>query len=168
MVSRLEDEYRAEIAAFLQAPEGSLPPAHFFRWGSELGGTLPHVRGLEHWDALEAQRVVPRLVQVLQALDSGLEGAMAERWREWRARYVPELQKLLLACRQEAARKSQAVTDRIEDLVDPLLPSAQRTESLSRKALWVLASTPGVTTVLVGMRTPATSPTPCQSSPGPR
>ena len=28
-------------------------------------------------------------------------------------------------------------------------------ESLSRKALWVLASTPGVTCVLNGMRTPA-------------
>jgi aryl-alcohol dehydrogenase-like predicted oxidoreductase len=34
------------------------------------------------------------------------------------------------------------------------LPEARRTESLSRKALWVLASTPGVTAVLNGMRSP--------------
>ena len=36
---------------------------------------------------------------------------------------------------------------------DPLLPDWARKESLSRKALWVLASTPGVTCVLNGMRT---------------
>ncbi|MBI2368841.1 MAG: hypothetical protein HYV08_01085 [Deltaproteobacteria bacterium] len=38
--------------------------------------------------------------------------------------------------------------------IDPLLPEARRTESLSRKALWVLASTPGVSCVLLGMRRP--------------
>ncbi|MEK7268434.1 MAG: hypothetical protein AAB093_03435, partial [Nitrospirota bacterium] len=38
---------------------------------------------------------------------------------------------------------------------DPLLPESRRNESLSRKALWVLAGTPGVTSVLNGMRTPA-------------
>jgi len=37
-------------------------------------------------------------------------------------------------------------------VLDPLLPEAHRRESLSRKALWVAASTPGVTCVLVGMR----------------
>jgi predicted aldo/keto reductase-like oxidoreductase len=39
--------------------------------------------------------------------------------------------------------------------LDPLLPETRRKESLSRKALWVLASTPGVTCVLNGMRSPA-------------
>ena len=39
--------------------------------------------------------------------------------------------------------------------IDPLLPAERRAEGLSRKALWVLASTPGVSCVLNGMRTPA-------------
>ncbi len=34
------------------------------------------------------------------------------------------------------------------------MPEAQRSQPLSRKALWVLASAPGVTCVLVGMREP--------------
>jgi hypothetical protein len=34
-----------------------------------------------------------------------------------------------------------------------MLPESKRTESMSRKALWVLASTPGVSCVLNGMRT---------------
>jgi predicted aldo/keto reductase-like oxidoreductase len=41
----------------------------------------------------------------------------------------------------------------VSAILDPLLPEARRKESLSRKALWVLASTPGVTAVLNGMRT---------------
>ncbi|HEV8540669.1 MAG TPA: hypothetical protein VGQ60_05855 [Nitrospiraceae bacterium] len=51
--------------------------------------------------------------------------------------------------------KSREKTQAIAKLIDPLLPEANRKEPLSRKALWVLASTPGVTSVLNGMRTPA-------------
>ena len=40
-------------------------------------------------------------------------------------------------------------------ILDPLLPESRRKESLSRKALWILTSTPGVTCVLNGMRSPA-------------
>jgi len=39
--------------------------------------------------------------------------------------------------------------------IDPLLPEIRRTALLSQKALWILASTPGVTSVLNGMRTSA-------------
>ena len=39
--------------------------------------------------------------------------------------------------------------------LDAVLPPNRRAESLSRKALWVLASTPGVSSVLNGMRTSA-------------
>ena len=35
-----------------------------------------------------------------------------------------------------------------------MLPAARREESLSRKALWVVASTPGVSCVLNGLRIP--------------
>jgi uncharacterized protein len=39
-------------------------------------------------------------------------------------------------------------------IIDPALPAARRSEPLSRKAIWVLSSTPGVGNVLVGMRCP--------------
>jgi hypothetical protein len=39
-------------------------------------------------------------------------------------------------------------------ILDPALPAARRSETLSRKAIWVLSSTPGVGSVLVGMRRP--------------
>jgi len=52
-----------------------------------------------------------------------------------------------------AASSSRRVHDTISAAIDPLLPEERRGESLSRKALWVLASAPGVSCVLNGMRT---------------
>jgi aryl-alcohol dehydrogenase-like predicted oxidoreductase len=52
-----------------------------------------------------------------------------------------------------AANHSRRIHDVIAAAIDPLLQEERRGESLSRKALWVLASTPGVSCVLNGMRT---------------
>src|SRR5207247_549884 len=151
----LEAEYRREIAARLQAPEGATSPAEFFRWSADLKGASAHVRGLDHWTQIEAQRIVPRLTEAVQALDEGITGPLAERWRDWRNRYLPELRTLLSALRSRAAAQSRAVTDAVSAALDPLFPPARRSETLSRKALWVVASTPGVSCVLIGMRAPA-------------
>jgi len=112
------------------------------------------VQSLEHWGALESQRVLPRLGQALQALDRHLTGDLGELWHTWRARYVPEVQKALAELRRRAAEKSRARSAQLEAVIDPLLPPERRKESLSRKALWVVASTPGVSSVLAGLRDP--------------
>ncbi len=51
--------------------------------------------------------------------------------------------------------RSREKTETLTTLIDPYLPEARRRASLSQKALWVLASTPGVTCMLNGMRRPA-------------
>ena len=155
IVAALESEFRRDIASRLQTSEASVPPESLFRWSADLQGAAVHVRGLDHWQALESQRILPRLLQVVQVLDQGLTGRIGETWQAWRSRYLPELQKLLGELRREAALKSQEATAGIAAALDPLLPSERRAESLSRKALWVVASTPGVSCVLNGMRSPA-------------
>ena len=153
-VDELEDEFRRTIAAHLQTSEGSLPPAQFFRWAEEMRGLDAHVRSLDHWDQLEQQRIVPRVSSVLDALDQGLDGALAGPWQDWRERYLPELRRLLGAARARAAERSAETARSVRAKVEPLLPE-RRQETLSRLALWTLASTPGVSCVLVGMRRPA-------------
>jgi aryl-alcohol dehydrogenase-like predicted oxidoreductase len=56
------------------------------------------------------------------------------------------------ALEAEVARRLRRWTASIVQAIDPVLPESRRCESLSRKAIWVVASTPGVSTVLVGMR----------------
>ena len=155
-LAALEAEYRSDIASRLQVPEGATPPAEFFRWSTDLAGASAHVRGLDHWTQIEAHRILPRLTEALQALDEGITGGpLADEWRDWRSRYLPALRALLGALRASAAAHSRAVTAAVSASLDPLLPSERRRETLSRKALWIAASTPGVSCALVGMRAPA-------------
>jgi aryl-alcohol dehydrogenase-like predicted oxidoreductase len=153
-LAALEAEYRTGVASHLEAGEGGIPPSDFFRWSGELGHIAPEVQGLEHWSAIESQRVLPLLGQALQALDRHLTGELGEQWHAWRARYVPEVQKALGELRRLAAEKSRVRATRLEAVIDPLLPAERRKETLSRKALWVVASTPGVSGVLAGLRDP--------------
>ena len=54
----------------------------------------------------------------------------------------------------EAAQKSAKKLSEIRKLIDPLIPESKREEPFARKALWAVASIPGVTCVLNGMRHP--------------
>jgi aryl-alcohol dehydrogenase-like predicted oxidoreductase len=129
-----------------------LLPADFFNWAEELAKIREQVQGLEHWEQIEHHMIAPHVNQVLRALSQMLTGDAAERWEEWRDAYVPELLALLKEVRREAAERSRSRSASVTQRLDPLLPAHHGSESLSRKALWVLTSTPGVTCVLNGMR----------------
>ncbi|HSQ52725.1 MAG TPA: aldo/keto reductase [Nitrospiraceae bacterium] len=152
-VAALEAEYRTSIASALQHSGQGMAPGDFFTWAVELTRVRPQIQGLEHWEQIEHQMIAPHINQVMQALSRHLTGTAAEQWEAWRDRYVPQLLSLLGGLRREATERSRAKTAVVSARLDPLLPEARRKESLSRKALWVLASTPGVTSVLNGMRT---------------
>ena len=153
-VAELEEEYRKAIAPALQENSGQgMAPADYFTWADELTRVRPQIQGLEHWEQIEHQMIAPHANQVIQAISRHVTGTAAEQWEAWRDRYVPQLLTLLGGLRREATERSRAKTASVSAILDPLLPEAKREESLSRKALWVLASTPGVTAVLNGMRT---------------
>ena len=139
---------------FHRVVKGCLPPISF-TWAVELTRVRPQLQGLEHWEQIEHQMIAPHVNQVMQALSRQLTGTAAEQWEAWRDRYIPQLLTLLRGLRREATERSRARTASVSAAIDPLLPESRRKESLSRKALWVLASTPGVTSVLNGMRSPA-------------
>jgi uncharacterized protein len=152
-VSRLEEEYQSSLAPAIPHGGKGMHPKDFFNWAQELGALQSHLQGLEHWEQIEHQMIAPHVNQVLQAVPRMLEGAAAQQWQGWRDRYVPELLTLLSRLRRQAAEKSRGRALKLAAAIDPLLPDWARKEPLSRKALWVLASTPGVTCVLNGMRT---------------
>jgi len=153
-VAALEEEYRTAIAPALQHSGQGMAPADFFTWAVELTRVRPQIQGLEHWEQIEHQMIAPHVNQVMQALSRNLTGAAAEQWEAWRDRYLPQLLTLLRGLRREAAERSRARTASVSAILDPLLPESRRKESLSRKALWILTSTPGITCVLNGIRSP--------------
>jgi len=151
-VSRLEDEFRREIAprAGVAGPGSEVEDP--FQWGHLLGQLAPQLRGLPHWEHLEDAVIAPRLGMALRSLDSRIPEGSGEEWHGWRGRYLAALGALLQDLRAEATRRSRSRFAPITTLLDPLMPAERRREGLARKALWTLASTPGVSAVLVGMR----------------
>ena len=149
----LEQEYRNSIAPHIQGIGTEEKPTEFFKWSIELQRVRLQIQGLEYWEQIEHRMIAPQINQVFRLLDRGLSGDVAERWQGWRQRYVPELLTLLRGLRHEATMRSRTQSDRVTQAIDQFLPASRRASSLSQKALWVLASTPGVTCVLNGMRT---------------
>ena len=148
----LEFTFQAEIAPRIQAAPDTLGPSDYFRLAERLRELQPALVSLAHWEQIATQ--IDFAVRTLvMTLDRQLEGEFAARWSEWRDAYLPELEDLLRELRSRAAERSQSWAAALATAIDPLLPPERRGESLSRKALWTVASTPGVTCALNGMRT---------------
>ncbi len=154
-VAKLEEDYRKTIAPTVHHAGQGMAPAEFFNWAQELARIAPQIQGLEQWDQIESQMIAPHVNQVLKAVSRHAAGPAAEAWEGWRERYVPELLALLGELRRQATERSRCRTRALASAIAPHLPDIRRKESLSRQALWVLTSTPGVTSVLNGMRSQA-------------
>ncbi len=152
VVGRLEADYRRDIAPALRSSAPGVNPEDFFRWSDELSRLKSHRPNLEQWVQIEEMMLLPRVLTVVQALDQNLARAEAGAWTRWRDTYLAELQKLLLAFRRDASIKSREEAQAVSRSIDPGMPEDRRRESLARKALWILASTPGLSCVLNGMR----------------
>lgn len=155
-VAALEHDYKQVLGPNIPQPEKGASPLEYFNWAEELKRVRESVQNLEHWDQIESQTIGPHVNRVFQLLAKHFTGRKEEEqiWESWRDKYIPELVALLKVMRMEAAQKSAKKLSEIGQVIDPLLPESKRNEPFSRKALWTVASTPGVTCVLNGMRHP--------------
>ncbi len=151
-VRALEEEFAKDIAPLVPHSDKGMPAQEFFRWADELSQLRPSLQNLEHWDQIENQMIAPHANQVFQVLTRQLTGEKEAAWDTWRKRYVPEFLELLRILRMEAAEKNAKKIHELREITAPLLPESQYNEPFSRIALWTLASTPAVTSVLNGMR----------------
>jgi hypothetical protein len=156
-VAALEHDYKQVLGPNIPPPDKGASPLDYFNWAEELKRVRPSVQNLEHWDQIESQTIAPYVNRAFQLLTQYFTGRKEEEkiWESWKDQYVPELIALLKIMRMEAAQKSAKKLAEIRQVIDPFLPEDKREEPFSRKALWTVASTPGVTSVLNGMRHPA-------------
>ena len=151
-VLALEDTFRQDFAPLIPYSGKGLEPKDFFSLADELGRLRSQIHNLEHWDQIESQMIAPHINQALQVTTKHMNQDKATEWQNWQTRYVSKLLLLLKIMRQEAAKKSEQHLRSVTTTLDEFLPKEKHEEPLSRKALWCLTSTPGVTCVLNGMR----------------
>ena len=150
----LEREFRSTIAPELQLGAG-IEADDLFAWGDRIVEIEPRVLSLVQWEEIEAHVIAPELGKVLRALDGALSGELAESFRDFRGRYLRDLEGLFLAMRERAADRSAARLRAIQDAIGPYLEGELRSEPLSRQALVTLRALPGLTCVLLGARKPS-------------
>jgi hypothetical protein len=149
----LEREFRTTIAPALQLGHG-VEADDLFAWGDRIIEIEPRVISLVQWEEIESHVIAPELGKVLRALDGALTGELAERFRDFRGRYLKDLESVFLAMRSRAAERTSARLRAVQSAVEAHLDPALRGQPLSRQALVTLRSLPGLSCVLLGARTP--------------
>ena len=149
----LEREFRETIAPSLELG-GGLTADDLFAWGDRILEIEPRVSSLVQWEEIEAHVIAPDLGKVLKGLDGALSGELAERFRDFRGRYLRDLEGLFLAMRKIAAERSAARLRSLRGALEAHLEPGLGAEPLSRQALVSLRALPGVSCVLLGARTP--------------
>ncbi len=150
----LEREFRETIAPSLELGAG-LEADNLFAWGDRILEIEPRVQSLVQWEELENHLIAPELGKVLRALDGALSGELAERFRDFRGRYLRDLEGLFLAMRSKAADRSAGRLRALRASLEPHLDPQLRSEPLSRQALATLRGLPGVSCILLGARSEA-------------
>ena len=144
----LEEEFRSTFGPFIQGEGVDL----LFRFADNLKGVDATLQNIEHWNQLEMARIRPTLREQVQALDQAIQGPPAAAWAEWRERFMAQFRNVMNDLEEIALRRSQDLSDSVRELFEPFIPEEHRDATTSKLALWVYASTPGITAVLVGMR----------------
>jgi hypothetical protein len=151
-LAALEREFRDTIAPSLRVAQGDMDPGELFAWSDHLADFPTKLEGYEQWSEAEHLLVRPQVEQVIAALDAADLGGVEERWQDFRRRYLPSLDGLLGALRARAIDNSERRVKRLQARLAPALPQGARDLSMAQQALHVVASMPGVTSVLVGAR----------------
>ena len=134
-------------------PEGA-GPHEPFDWAPQFRTVLPHLESVEGWQQVLHQ-VYPRIRHALTEAAQALDGTMAlgqlERWTQ---AYAMALQNLSRAVHEHVAHAEYERARALREKLTRLEPAAWRALTLSEMALRTVATVPGVSCVLNGMRRP--------------
>jgi uncharacterized protein YyaL (SSP411 family)/aryl-alcohol dehydrogenase-like predicted oxidoreductase len=149
----LEDEFARSFAPMLRDTDGSrIDAARVLSWAAEHNAVAARIDAFEDWRDQEARIIAPRLSQTFQALDTAFGSSGTPSWPRFRASYLAAFHALALSVARRAAERSRRRSNAITARLKPRLPPSYDEAPLSQRALAVLRSTPGVSSVLVGMR----------------
>lgn len=129
---------------------------HTFRWGHELGRGVGSLRDLQHWLHVRNGVIATHMGQVSNTLLSQLGGANLGAFRAWWEDYSGALLAALDGVEDGFRARAQAGIEAIGDRLARAIPEPWTELPLSQRAvLALLATSPKLSAVLVGMRRPA-------------
>lgn len=119
-------------------------------WGHVLKRHFETIQGLDHWQQLLERRIRPELSESLAALQRSGD----ERLKSWAGRYAGCSAELFGAMTAFYEAQAWVESRSLAAALDSAVPALAATPTLSRKAVRILRSFPGIDCILVGMRKP--------------
>ncbi len=153
-VAALEAELERTLSPMLRV-SGLLGTEQLFSFGGAAGEAVERAQSLQQFEHLEATVLTPLVRRRLGELDRAFAGPPSGTWQAFRNRYVEALGVWLGAARGAASAKNEKLLSSVEDRLRTAgFASLLEVESTpwSQRAIALVRATPGVTSVLVGMR----------------
>ncbi len=151
-VAGLEQRFAETLAPLIRVPEGALPANQLFAWARKLAPIAPDLVSLTQFEELEGALVLPRVEDALGSLNRAF-GASHPTWSGWRDAYAQAIAQLLASLRHVAATRSASALAEIQSSLAPhLLIRPDPELAFVELALAAVRQLPGVSSVLVGMR----------------
>ena len=150
---RLEKEFSVGIGTAIDDGSGNVQ--NMFQFSQPLSRLSEHISDVMQWDEYVSRVFGPQLSQRINELEQGLQGPILSAWHFWLDRYVEALSKLSDGYRAQCAKHTMRRARKINKRVARFVPREFQGKPLSQKSVALVKALDGVTTVLVGMRTPA-------------
>lgn len=127
-----------------------IAPISQVAWAHILQKNLERLSDLDTWRGILTYQIQPALGAALERLSH----AEAEDMRTWAQEYKIAAERLFENYTRFLETKSSRISRLIQARVDEACPKLKENETLSQRAIRVVLSLPGITSVLVGMRRP--------------
>jgi len=150
-VAALEQRFVETLVPLIRVPEGALPATELFAWARKLAPIALELVSLTQFEELEGALVLPRVEDALASLNRAF-GASHPTWSAWRDAYAQALGGLLASMRHTAAVRTRGTLSELRSSLEPHLTEAASELPFVELALAAVRQLPGVSAVLVGMR----------------
>jgi aryl-alcohol dehydrogenase-like predicted oxidoreductase len=125
---------------------------NLFCLSRELHDALPQIQGVDHWHHIAGQAVLPNVNKMVRFLHRNVAGSAGADWERARDGYLHAVNRLLPAVEPVLLGRALAANEPLRRRLADVIGPGGDAMTLSQIALQFVASTPGVTTVLNGMR----------------
>ncbi len=152
-VERLEAEFAQAFVPAILGETGQ--EIGELRYATFLQSKADTLHDLVLWNDFVRDSFAPEISERCQLIEEALTGPLKAAWQIWVGRYAEALQRQLETLRTVCARGSQRVVERLARSVPGGVGGEHRAASMASRSIATMASIPGVTSVLVGMRQPS-------------
>ena len=142
----LKDSLTEVMALEAHYPARAVLPAQRFSWGHILKQNLEKLSDLDRWKQVRNHQILPALTEACGQL------VLHSEFKNWTDNYLKSTLKLFSAFTHYLECSASRRSEEISKVLADVCPDLSYSRTLSQKSIQVYRAVPGITSILVGMR----------------